>query len=208
MSASERLDEHANSTGWRKHVQLVYERRHPMHKHSIVLGLALVLIASLSVQAQVPTVAVYFDAGLQNQTTVCGSGIDTWYVVAENFPDPVEAMEYQITYPSAVLFIQDNAVAGGLLLGTSPNGIAITWPTPQAFSSKGLVQTVSVLWNCNDCSTTDIPVVVLPAPCSGLVRGIGSDLSVMLADGLTSLICPTVPVEQSTWGRIKALYDG
>ncbi len=180
-----------------------------MHKHSIVLGIALVLIAPMSVHAQVPTVSVYFDAALQNQSTVCpGPGVDTWYVVAENFPNPVEAMEYQIAYPAAVTFLQDNVAAGGIAVGSSPSGIGIIWPVPQGFSSKGLVQTVIVLWNCIDCSTLDIPVVVLPAPCSGVVRGVSPDLSITLAVGMTSLICPTVPVEPSTWSRIKALYSG
>jgi hypothetical protein len=109
-----------------------------MHKHSIVLGIALVLIAPMSVHAQVPTVSVYFDAALQNQSTVCpGPGLDTWYVVAENFPNPVEAMEYQIAYPAAVTFLQDNVAAGGIGFGVSPSGIAIIWPVPQGFSAKG-----------------------------------------------------------------------
>jgi hypothetical protein len=68
---------------------------------------------------------------------------------------------------------------------------------------------IDVTCNCESCDATynDSPVTVDPHPSFG-VLGITRwpDIVQVPGVGMTSLICSTLPVEQSTWGKVKALY--
>jgi len=95
-------------------------------------------------------------------------------------------------------------------LGTSPTGIALGYSTPQNGFFAVLLQTVQILWNCNDCSVTNDPIVVVPSPFnpSGKVQFTNwPDFDLVDALGLTSQVCATVATEESTWGQVKALYS-
>lgn len=69
---------------------------------------------------------------------------------------------------------------------------------------------ILVQWSCVDCTLADVPVVVQGHP----LFNPGGDpqytclfqIPLFQAKGLTALICPTVPVEETTWGRVKSLY--
>ena len=83
-----------------------------------------------------------------------------------------------------------------------------------------LCQKVLILWMCQatlvstdpdvwDCGTAnDNLVTVVGHPFSGEIRALRSPNNTeFFGTGLTSVICPqTIPVEETTWGGIKALY--
>jgi hypothetical protein len=63
---------------------------------------------------------------------------------------------------------------------------------------------------CDNCSEANqnAPVVVVPYPDSGKIRALRyPDLFEVQAVGMKSLICATIPNEDTTWGKVKALYE-
>ncbi len=183
-------------------------------KKVLVVVFAVALGLSAVASAQVPNVAVYFDKDLQFQQGNCpaeapGTVSQTLYVVANNFGIWMNGIEYQITYPPQITWLGDFPVPGALSIGSSPLGIGITFPTPLEAFTQAVVQTVNVLWMCDHCEPLiEYPIVVGPFPSSGLVRAVRwPDLHTVIGVGMTSLICATTPIQETTWGQIKALYE-
>jgi hypothetical protein len=184
----------------------------------VVVAIAIGLFASVS-SAQTPHVVVYFDNTMTQMDACCpaapaGTVQQYLYVVANNFNMWVSGIEYMISYPTSLLFLGDivDDGPGGtqLKIGQSVSGIGITWPLPANGFEPLLCQKASVLWMCEAGDPiADQLLVVLPFPSSGKVRAIRwPDEVEVLGVGLTSVVCPTViPVEETTWGGIKALYD-
>jgi hypothetical protein len=131
----------------------------------------------------------------------------------------VKSIEYAIEYPPQVTWLGDDINdAAQLKLGSSPTtsasgGIAITWTSRGNGYQPLLIQTASVLYDCEFCTVQNIPIVVVQKPTAGalpdgLIRIIRSpDDAEIGAVGMTSYLCATVPVEETTWGNIKALYN-
>jgi hypothetical protein len=119
------------------------------------------------------------------------------------------AVEYQVLYPFQIIWLSDNT--GGIDIGSSPVGIATSWPLPQNAFSPFAVNKVFFLYNCQLCyEGNNIPIDVVPSPTaiSGQIQAVRwPDNVVFAAVGMRSLICPTIPVEETTWGNIKALYE-
>jgi hypothetical protein len=122
----------------------------------------------------------------------------------------MQAVEYQVLYPPQIMWLADNT-GTGINIGTSPTGIATAWPLPQNAFSSFAVNKVLFIYMCQLCyEGNNIPIVVVPNPTaiSGQVQAIRwPDGGTVYGVGMTSLICPTVPVEETTWGNIKALYE-
>lgn len=181
---------------------------------AVVLAAAFLGIGAMSADAQVPNVQVYFDDLLQQTSKDCPPGVpgtvlDVCYVVANNFGIFMIGLEYQITYPPVMAFIGDNPTNGALELGNSAAGHALTWPIPQNAFGPFVANIVDFLWLCDGCDGNTYPVVVGPNPQSGLVRGVEwQTINEVIGVGMTSLVCPgTVSNEESTWGKVKALYN-
>jgi hypothetical protein len=182
---------------------------------AVVLAVAFVSMWAYAATAQTPHVVVFFDEGAWTQTTeVCrGNGVlDTLAVVAVNFGMWMSAIEYSITYPdistASLVWLADMPVAP-LNIGNTAAGVASSWPLPQnAFAPLG-VMNVLVKWLCDDCSaSTNAPIIAGPHLVTGFVRATRWPDNVLFeGTGLTSLVCPVVPVEEKTWGGVKALYD-
>ncbi len=164
----------------------------------------------------IPNVQVYFtsDWGTYGQAQIpeCppnppGTVLDSLYVVANNFGMWMSAIEYQVIYPPQIMWLSD--YTGGLDIGTSPTGIATAWPLPQNAFVPFAVNKVLFIYLCQLCyEGTNIPIDVVPHPDSGLLRAVRwPDNFIVHAIGMRSLICPTIPVEETTWGNIKALYN-
>jgi hypothetical protein len=183
-------------------------------KRSLLIACCAVFCASVA-SAQIPNVAVYFDEGLQFQQANCpadpiGTVAQELYVVANNFGIWMSGIEYQIFYPTQLFVAGDFPIAGALSIGSSASGIGITFPIPLNAFTQAVVQTVNVVWMCNDCDPTnqDAPIVVMPYPGQPWVRGVEwPNLNIVIAFGMTSLICSTTPVQETTWGGVKALYQ-
>ena len=163
--------------------------------------------------AQVPYVWILLD-GDRTWLYECKAAatLDTLDVVGYNFNAWFVGFDVQIYYPPALLFIEDQ-VDATLWLGQSPEGLAIVWQTPRnGFASEVLLFRSVVIWTGN-CSCV-IPAPHQPVVVKGYPGNVNPtyarwpDYVAVPAVGLTSLICadPPISVEETTWGRIKALF--
>jgi len=180
----------------------------------VTLAVALVALAALSgtVQAQVtPTVGVYFDQAYTVMQKPCAGPnvMDYAYVVAHNFNVFLSGMEYMISYPPTVQWVADLDIPAATI-GNTPTGIAMGFAQPLNNFQPALLHRIVFLWQCMGCDATneDDPIVVLPHPESGFVRGTDFPAyELVYGIGMTSLVCATVPVDETTWGKIKSLYE-
>jgi len=180
-------------------------------KLAVIAIVIVALGAAVPAAAQTPNVQIYFDANLTQASANCPGSVvvDTAYVVAQNFGMWMAAIEYSISYPTQMTWLADSPTNSGLVIGTSPAGIAIAWPTPLQAFGPAVVQTFTFLWTCTDCTgLSNTPLVVGNSPVSGAVDAVRWPDNVLVnAIGMTSLICSTVPTQDTSWGRIKALYS-
>ena len=171
-----------------------------------------IAIASTAV-AQTPYFQVYFDQGLQEASADCpGVGVlDTLYIAAHNFDMWIDAAEFQVDYTTHLTFLGEEALNSTLVIGSSPTGVAIAWQQPQNGFNTLIMMQVYVMWNCSDCvgigGTPGSHIVVGPWPGKTSPRAVDWETEEDVDGvGMTSLICAQVPLEDGTWGQIKALY--
>jgi len=169
-------------------------------------------LAVQSAQAQVKNVQVYFDANLTQTSQGCGTGLQTLHVVAQGFGMWLAAIQYQVNFPAEVTWVADIADPNRLDIGTSVAGIASAWTIPQnAFSSVKILD-ILVQWDpaCTCTGASPKPIVVGPHPQTGDIRAVRWPDNVLFTGivGMTALVCPgAVPVEETSWGKVKALYN-
>jgi hypothetical protein len=180
--------------------------------HCIGFFLLVAVFASAPLQAGSPSVRIYFDDAFTVTHKDCpddppGTVLDSLYVVAEDFNLWFNAIEYMIVFPPEVLFETD--ANDGLNIGTSETGIASAWPLPFWEHKPTMVNKVIFTWNCQGSQEDGIPIHVVPHPVTGFVRGVEWwDHSFVYAVGISGWIrASEVPVENTSWGRIKALYE-
>jgi len=187
-----------------------------MRKALLTIAIVFTIAMTSSAMAQTPYFQVYFDQGMQMSAMNCPpeplmSVMDTLYVVAHNFDMYMSAAEFTITYPSQLFWIDDTVIGDALTIGSSPLGIGIAWTLPINAFGPTVIMTARVFWNCNNCAgvTGDgWPILIEPYPLESSPRAIRwPDEVIIDGVGMTALICPQVPVEESTWGQIKALYQ-
>jgi hypothetical protein len=188
-------------------------------KKILVVVFAIAVVFATAASAQTPYVAVYFDDTYQTMTADCpdappGTVPDSAYVVTHNWNMWVNAIEYAIAYPPQIFWTGDQIAPGILAIGQSDvtlGGIGMTWPLPANGFGSLFLQKFFFFWMCEGCDGNwDSPITVVPYPQSGQVRAVRwPDLAIFQGVGLTSLICPSpgIPVEEKTWGGIKALYE-
>jgi hypothetical protein len=189
---------------------------------SLWFGFLLVIVAiAPASHAQVPRVAIYADEALQDRyINGCpeeppGSVADTLYVVAEGFDMAMTSIEYRIDLGPHLFFLGD-IVPDGVVEGDySGDGIRITFPTPADATGRLLVHMIVFCYNCwrcddiNGITILDALITVLPHPESGKIQAIRwPDMTAVEAEGMPLILCQraSIPVEQTTWGMIKALY--
>jgi hypothetical protein len=184
-----------------------------------VLAIAFVGLMAAGASAQVPFFQLFFDDNSngsygETQKTECGSpnSQQPLYLVLQNANAFVAAVDYQIAFPPALLFLNDQypVVPGGSLnLGDSQAGNAISYGLPRNGFEPVLLVTINTLWTgvC-DCGAGPSPLVV------GGYQGKSTPNFIRWPDyaefsgvGMTSLLCPgPVAASEATWGGIKALY--
>jgi len=178
-----------------------------MKKLAIVCALTAMLAIGFSLaNAQTPIVQIVFDQDLVEQTHVCTpSTMDSAFVVAKNFNIWMVGIEFAIEYPASVSWIADTDTPE-LVIGTSPSGISMAWQTPK--NAYDTLKIMKILYFCNSCPD-DTPIRVIPHPVSGYVRATEyPDLDYVYAIGWTSIFCPNlIPVENTTWGNVKSMYQ-
>ncbi len=183
---------------------------------------AVVAMSATPASAQVPSLHVVFDDGLVTCEVNCPPGgmgtLDTLYVVARNVFGPVSSISYRIDYGPSFVFLGDIFSPEVFFYGNSASGAHATYRTPANYSNPHIVQRVTVLWNCNDCSSADSWVRPLPHPNFTDILAITqpSDVAVPL-EPFPAFVCSVgprtcpyedepIPVFESTWGQIKAMY--
>ncbi|MEE9271144.1 MAG: hypothetical protein V3V49_12885 [Candidatus Krumholzibacteria bacterium] len=189
-----------------------------MCKPVVVVLVSLLLITSgfTILSAQTPFVAVYFDEKIQVEAATCpiappGTVVQRLYVAALNFNAMINAIEFQITFPPELQYIGENYLMPTLTNGTTPTGLQLGFLGGAVDANTALILVeVVLLWQCSACTgTSNAPITVGPNPRTGLLGAfvLGDPDVEIPGVGLTALICPTVPVEPTTWGRVKALYQ-
>lgn len=174
------------------------------------LSVLLVALFASFAAAQVPIVQVYLDSELLTIHRDCPpfGTPDTLYVAASNFIQPILDIEYRVETYGNFALLGDFFPNGSSGLGTSGTGIRVAFGGPIDASGTVLVQSIVGGWFCNDdCGGGPLFITVQPHPESGKIQGTAwPDLTKIEATGGVNFLCGTVPVEPSTWGRIKALY--
>ena len=191
-----------------------------MRKSLLLIAIVFTSAITGSAFAQ-PNIQIYFDDGLTLGSANCpnapiGTVMDTLYVVANNFDAWISAVEFQVFYPPQLFFVADN-LDTPLSIGSSPTGISIAWATPKSCFGSTVLAQVLVIWQCNDCVSIvggvpnpDAPIDIGPNPGQNLTAARAVEWpnqTTFDIVGMRSLICATVPVEETTWGQIKALYN-
>jgi hypothetical protein len=194
-----------------------------------VLMTATLLVYAPIVTAQLPRLQVYFDASFTETYANCpdsppGTEIQELYFVAHNFNAWLSAIEFRVLYPPQMMFLGDNLDDGQgglkLMLGTSPEGIAVAWTVPANGFEPLFVSRATVLWMCQGCAEVNHRVCFDVYPTSGKLRAVRwPDESIIYGFGQAGMICPTccptgpvicpdytIPVQPTTWGAVKALY--
>jgi len=175
----------------------------------VTLVVVAVMATAIAASAQVPYFAVYFDQYHGVMAKDCpGPVADVWYVAAVNLNMLVVGAEFQIEYPAAVWYVGDINTPP-VTVGNTRDGISMGWGLPaNGYGILDLCQ-VGVLWQCSACVApyVDNQIKVVAHPATGFL-GVTDypGYSFVPVTGMTSLICPTVPTEETTWGQVKAIY--
>jgi len=178
-----------------------------------LLVFVLMVISAATVSAQTPYIAVYFDNTYQVESTVAPGGclgigtLDTLYIALSNANAFVSGVEFAVNYPPEINWVADLGTQP-VTIGNTQSGISMGWSTPQNGFGTVFICGVLVQWQCDTCPGTDIPMPVVANP-NTLFLGFTDfpNFNQYPAAGLTSLICATVPAEETTWGKVKALYE-
>jgi hypothetical protein len=179
--------------------------------------------------AQTPRVQVYFDAALTQWQKDCpGFVVEPIYIVAEGFAEALMQIEYSITYPPAVAWLGDQGLSGSAV-GATPTGITHYWNTPADASGQLVLAQPLVYWECDECWPEFVLNLICPRahPSTGFLRALAADNGLWISvEGSGAIICgtvvnspthgdfppvcepiPSVPVETTTWGAVKELYQ-
>jgi hypothetical protein len=169
-----------------------------------VLAITAVLIALSSLCfAQTPYVIVLFENG--QPASECTGDTQLAYVMAKNFNCFMTAIEYQITYESHIIQEGEDYPPFTLQIGTTASGFSESFTTP--VNAYVPVLTATVRFHCLCGALGDRTMVVGPNPYSGYVRAVDTKATFVYGYGETSILCPSVPTEESSWGKIKSLYE-
>jgi hypothetical protein len=201
-----------------------------------VIGLTVLLsliLAATAGNAQTPRLQIFFDddltvAGKNCPAAPIGTVLDSMFFVVQNFNGWLSALEFRIDYPDRIFWWTDRYPSNALTIGSSPNGVAIAWPHPFNAFGPAVVGMATFVWMCNSCmggssgaGCAGVSSVICPVayPSSGLIRAVRWPDQVLInAVAGGAAICPLacggvpqcpelpVPVEETTWGQIKAMY--
>ncbi|MFQ5510371.1 MAG: hypothetical protein ACE5EO_00850 [Candidatus Krumholzibacteriia bacterium] len=172
---------------------------------------ALTLVGASVASAQQPYIGVFFNrVGTPEQKNCPGVGlVDSLFFIAYNFNTNVVGIEFKVNYPASMSWVADLETQP-VTIGTTPTGMSMGWALPQNGFSPIFVSKALIQWNCGNCAVPDDPIQVVQHPFSGAPTPQFTQwptITLHPAIGLTALVCRTVPVEDTTWGRVKSLYS-
>jgi len=184
---------------------------------SILLTFAFVSALSVPAFAQVPIVRIYEDQSY-SPFFHCGpqGTLHEFIVVLHNVDDVVSAVDFSIQYPASMIFLGDQLPDGGyfnnevILLGSSPTGVAVAWHSCcMTDASQGLVVLRPLIMWTGNCDCAQALVVGGYTPLGktqpSFVRFADFTEHPALGSASPWIQC-SVPVEPTTWGKVKSLY--
>ena len=183
-----------------------------MRKVLLTFAIVFTIAMTSAAFAQTPYFQLYFDEGLQEASADCpGPGVlDTLYIAAHNFDMWISAAEFQVDYPVQLTWLGEVAIGSDLVIGQSFAGVAISYPLPRPCFPSTILMRVTVMWSCDDCVGIPAPgaeVVINEWPGEASPQAVNWQTEVAVDGvGMTSLVCAQVPVEETSWGKIKSLY--
>jgi hypothetical protein len=187
-----------------------------MRMRALATALALTLFMVGAAAAQVPFFGVYFNEGNSIEALPpppCGNpcpgfGVPGYlWISLVNANAFVTGVEFAVSYPPEMTWLADQNTQP-VTVGNTPSGFSIGWALPQNGFFNIPVCKVLFLWNCDRCLRANIPIVVVSHPVTGALGYTDfPTYTYHTAVGLTSLVCACVPVEDTTWGQVKSLYD-
>jgi hypothetical protein len=202
-------------------LRLLYKGEKMIYRSRSVAGI-IFLICLLSflaafnsgeILAQEPSLELYFYESMTIQE-VCPwpdpyhPGPDypfTIYFVATDLNMWMSGIEFSVSYPSDVTWLGDTYFST-LHIGSSPDGIAMTWSEPQNAYNPLLVMKANIIYHAS-IYQNNIRIEALPSPASGRLRAVRwpDNAEIDLSGGCVTF-CGSIPIGETTWGRVKALY--
>ncbi|MCK4773632.1 MAG: hypothetical protein KAT30_02560 [Candidatus Krumholzibacteria bacterium] len=186
-------------------------------KRSLLTAFCLVLGASMAIaQPDVGTIDVFSDPGLADcNFTDSGPVLITVYVAATNSADGTSAAQWKMVIPSTWTFF-GQVSPYPTVVGNVLEGISIGYG--QCLSGDAfLILTVNMLGDGLSPTCSHISIVPDPDAPSGQIEIVDCQLPLpekWLSDAAGQGVvngdgsCPcNVPVQDTTWGGIKALYN-
>jgi len=191
---------------------------------AVVLAVALLGLGAHSASAQVPYVQAYFSVDPYTTDADCpgalpGTVLQDLYVVAHNFNNFLISIEYSLSLPPHLLYLGFGSTAeiaiGDPVNGIAPDfvpGVGLGWTYPQNAFAPLLISVIHTTWMCEFCADSGFgpgAVQVMPHGQTGSLAGVSwPAFEASLLVGMTSAVCPEpTPVEETSWGQIKALYE-
>ena len=187
-----------------------------MYRRFIATGFALLLLVVCvgSVSAQTGYIAAYYDNGFSIESANCpgDSTISTMYIAAVNWNMYVNGVQFKVNYPSGIEWILDFGYGTDIVLGTTPTGMARSWSLPQNGYQPLLVCKVAFRWlcplGCGSIPDQSVEVVGHPLLGNTVAATRWPDNALIQGVGLTATACPmTIPTENTTWGKLKAVFS-
>jgi hypothetical protein len=130
----------------------------------------------------------------------------TLYFVATDLNMWISGIEFSVSYPGDVTWLGDTYFST-LHIGSSPEGIAMTWSLPQNAYEPILVMKADISYFAT-IYQSNILVKAMPAPASGKLRAVRwpDNAEIDLSGGWVTFCEESIPVHETTWGKVKALY--
>lgn len=188
-----------------------------MRRNSLVVVSVLLLVLmvwTVNAFAVAQTFATFKQGGIHNGQCNFPNEFKQLYIYGLTINEFYTAVEFQLVLPPCLLPVGYTPGPGTSLVGGNPwTGVqqAFHPPLNGFFPGLDLWGTVSAICtgSCDDCGY-DQPVLLIGHPVSGLLQGTRDDplRTKFPIVGLTTILCPAaIGVEETTWGKVKALYQ-
>ena len=184
-------------------------------KRSLLISFCVVFCSSIALaQPNLGSIDVFSDPGYADCNFIDAGGPITAYVLVTHSVDGTTGATWMMDIPSAWIFLGQTSPFVNIF-GDALNGITIGYA--QCLTGNFLILTVSFIGDGLSPTCSHISIVPNPATSSGLIEIVDCQLPFPLkhvfdqlgqgiVNGNGSCNC-NVPIQQTTWGQIKSLYQ-
>lgn len=196
-----------------------------MKRNSLVVVAALLIVLTWAVAASAQSgakqaFATFVEGGVHTGACDSTNQFVPIYVYGANINEFYTSVEWQLVLPPCLFPVGRTYGPKTTVVNEEPGPVGpgpwygvqqAFWPPINGYF-PGLDLWCTVFTICTgtcDMCGYDLPVMIGPNPVSGLLQGTRNDVSATTFGivGLTNLLCPlAVGTEETTWGKVKALY--